>query len=98
MRSISRTARWLSVIEELPDELAEHIPQTDPVEEKSKVMKQLRLVSDFGVDGAEAVEAYIEGQISEAELESELESNGFERTDHMDTAKELQSEVAREKV
>lgn len=39
IRSISRTTRWLSVIEELPDELAEHLPQTDPVEEKSKVIE-----------------------------------------------------------
>lgn len=98
IRSISRTARWLSVLEELPDELSEHLPQTDPVENKSKIMRQLRLVSDFGVDGAEAVESYIEGRLSETELESELESSGFDKTDHMKTAKDLQSAVSREKV
>lgn len=98
INSITRTARWISVVNQLPTQLAQHIPKRDPKENKEAIVKQLQLLSDFGVEGADAVETYINGTISETELESRLEESASGTENHSTTVDTLRSKVVLEEI
>lgn len=96
LRAITRTAAWISTVDTLPEDVAKHIPSQDPIDDKDQILKSVRLIEDFGVEGAEAVDKYIAGQISEEELEKQLDDCARSTNEHKQVATSLKSKLVKE--
>lgn len=72
-KPISRAMDWEIAKEEMPDRISKHLPSGDPVENHEEIKREIETMLAVGPEGKEIVEMYVDGNITETQMEQKLD-------------------------
>lgn len=70
---IFRAMDWSMVQEVLPNEISTNLPDGDPFDNRESIEESIEQLKNFGPKGKKIIDSYVEGDISDEEMFSELD-------------------------
>lgn len=71
---IIRAMDWGLALERLPDEISYFLPHGDPIDNHTKIKKEIKRLKSLGPKGRYEMEKFVQGYITEEEFESNIDS------------------------